>query len=73
MDQERRERRNQIRNIRTVAEYHALMDSVKLSDQEREIADLVFIKALPYTEIAAKMGYSECTIKRKMRRILSMI
>ena len=73
MNAERKERRAKIKQIRTLAEYHSLMDAAMLTPEERIIADLVFVHAMSYIQIGDKLGYSERTIKRKMRRILSIL
>ena len=73
MNTEKRERRARIKRIRTLAEYHAIMDAVMISPEERTIADLVFVHAMSYAQIGDKLGYSERTIKRKMSRILSVL
>lgn len=73
MDEHRKERKKAIQNITTVSEYHSYMDKFKLSPRERMIADCVFLKAMSYIEIAEQIGYSERSVKRAMKRILSVI
>ena len=73
MDKYRKSRREAVKNIRTLEDYRRLMDGLKLSPNDRAIADMVFIDALSYSQIADKTGYSERSIKRRMCHILSIV
>ncbi len=73
MDEHRKTQKDRIKGIKTVADYRALMDSLKLSPVERQIADAVFLDALSYAQISEQLNYSERSIKYKMRHILSLL
>jgi len=73
MDNYRKERKNAIKNIRTIEDYHAYMDRFKITPIERKIADYVFVDALSYMEISERLGYSERSVKRIMKRVLSVV
>ena len=62
-----------IRYIKTIQEYNNFMDSKKLSNEQRQIADMVFVNGYDYRYIGDKLGYSERTIKSKVSKILEKI
>ena len=62
-----------IRYIKTIQEYNNFMDSKKLSNEQRQIADMVFVNGYDYRYIGDKLGYSELTIKSKVSKILEKI
>ena len=43
MNPELRAKKKALINIRTIEEYNSFMDNIKLSDEQRKIADMVFI------------------------------
>ena len=73
MDERRREKKTFVRNIRTKSEYESFMSDLKLTECERKIADMVFLRGCDYRYIGDALGYSEATVKRKMKRILDML
>lgn len=70
MDEKRKDKKRFVRQIRTKSEYEAYMSDLKLTDEQRIIADMVFLNGHDYSFIADTLGYSEVTIKHKMRVIL---
>lgn len=73
MDETRKHTKKFVRNIRTKTDYEAFMGGLMLTDAEREIADMVFVKGWDYRLIGDTLGYSEVTIKRKMQKILDKV
>lgn len=73
MNPELRAKKKALINIRTIEEYNSFMDKIKLSDEQRKIADMAFINGYDYRYIGDKLGYSERTIKAKMSKILSKL
>ena len=73
MDESRKYTKKFVRSIRSKVDYEAFMGSLMLTDAEREIADMVFVKGWDYRMIGDTLGYSEVTIKRKMQRILDKV
>ena len=73
MNPELRAKKKALINIRTIEEYNSFMDEIKLSDEQRKIADMVFINGYDYRYIGDKLGYSERTIKSKVSKILEKI
>ena len=73
MNFERKAKKHALLNIKTIEEYNNFMNSKKLSDEQRQIADMVFVNGYDYRYIGDKLGYSERTIKSKVSKILEKI
>lgn len=58
------ETRKRLREISSKEEFIRLMDSRVLSDEERKILELHYIKHKPLGYIADELGFSERTVKR---------
>lgn len=56
--------RNALRGISSREEFERLLDSRVLSDEERTILELHYIKHKPLGYIADELGFSERTVKR---------
>lgn len=56
--------RNALKSISSREEFNALLDSRVLSDEERKILELHYIKHKPLGYIADELGFSERTVKR---------
>lgn len=73
MNSERKAKKHALLNIKNIEEYNNFMDSKKLSNEQRQIADMVFVNGYDYRYIGDKLGYSERTIKSKVSKILEKI
>ena len=73
MNKKRKETRQRLKDIKTKREFLDLLDEVKLTDEERTIAEMVFLKGQGYSFIADTLGYAERTVKAKMRKILNIL
>lgn len=73
MNSERKAKKHALLNISNIEEYNNFMDSKKLSNEQRQIADMVFVNGYDYRYIGDKLGYSERTIKSKVSKILEKI
>lgn len=73
MNPERKAKKHALLNIKTIEEYNNFMDSKKLSDEQRQIAYMVFVNGYDYRYIGDMLGYSERTIKSKVSKILEKI
>lgn len=69
MRADRKAARERCMAIKTHADLEAYVNSLNLSDDEREIAMLMFGKCWTRAKIAMHMGYSERQVKRKVARI----
>ena len=54
----------------TKAELAELLDQLVLSEEERELMELLYVKRKPLTYIADIMGFSESGIKKMHCRII---
>lgn len=70
MDDRRRKARQRLKDIPTFKEYEEETRKVKLTDEEFYILDMIFVKGYNYCLIADRLGYSESSIKNKVKRIL---
>lgn len=73
MNDKNKTTRQRLKDIKTKREFLDLLDEVKLTDEERLIAEMVFLKGQSYGFIADTLGYSERTVKAKMRKILNIL
>ena len=69
MRADRKEARDFVKSIKTKAELDAYLNMLNLTDEERDIARLLFGRGWSRTRIAMELGYSEHQIKRKIVRI----
>ena len=73
MNPSRKDKRKEIKSIKTISEYNEYIDSLKLTDEQKELMHYVFVKGYDYRLIADKLGVSEATIKSRMRKLLEII
>lgn len=73
MNEERKAKKRAIQNIRTIDEYNAFVSNLKITDEQKEIMHMIFVKGYDYRLIGDKFGYSERTVKAKVRKILDKI
>ena len=59
------ETRNRIKSIYSIDEFNKVMDKCVLSDEERLIMEMHYIRKLSLIYIAYELGYSESCIKQK--------
>lgn len=69
MRADRKQARDFVKSIKTKAELDAYLNMLNLTDDEREIARMLFGRGWSRTRIAMEIGYSEHQIKRKINRI----
>ena len=67
------ETRNKIKGIASVSSFYSLIDSVTLSQTDKQILILHYIDEKDFRFIGDTLGYSESTIKKKHRRILAKL
>lgn len=65
--------RHKLKDIPKISTLEELLDSCTLSDEDKEIIKLHYGKCKDLGYIADTLGYSESTIKKKHKRILSKI
>lgn len=73
MNPTRKNKRKEIKSIKTISEYNEYIDSLKLTDEQKELMYYVFVNGYDYRLIADKLGVSEATIKSRMRKLLEKI
>lgn len=69
MRTDRKEARDFVKSIKTRTELEAYLNMLNLTDEEREIARMMFGNGWTRTRIALETGYSEHQVKRKICRI----
>lgn len=57
--------RHKLKGIFSSDAFYSILDMVVLSDTEKEILRLWYLKGLTFMQISEKLGYSERTIKKK--------
>lgn len=69
MNPQKKAARDFVKSIKTRAELDSYINMLNLTDEEKEIARLMFGNGWSRTRIALELGYSEHQIKRKINRI----
>lgn len=69
MRADRKAARDFVKSIKTKAELDAYINMLNLTDEERDIARMIFGKGWSRTRIAMETGYSERQINRKICKI----
>ena len=73
MNPKRKAYRQQLKNIKTRKEYNEYINTLKLTDIEKEVCDYIYVNGYTYNQIADKIFVSERTVKRIALKILSKI
>ncbi len=69
MRADRKAAREFVKGIKTREDLEKYLDMLNLTDEEREIAFMLFSKGWTRAKIALETGYSEGQIKRKICKI----
>lgn len=69
MRPDRKAARDRVKSIQTRADLDAYLELLNLTDDERNIARMMFGNGWTRAKIAMETGYSEHQVKRKMQRI----
>lgn len=64
---------DKVRSIKRVEELNALIDSLNITDDEREVARLVLSNGWSYTRVSIELGYSDRQVRRIMNKIYRKI
>lgn len=67
------ETRRKLKSIYDVKTFKDLLDTCILTEDERTIIELHYLKGKDLAYIADTLGFSESTVKRKHRNILSKL
>lgn len=73
MNPKRKAARDRLFAIKTKAELVELIESLNITDEEREIALMVLSRGWSYTKISLETGYSVRHIARKMEKVYSKL
>lgn len=73
MNKERMEARNKLRNIILKTEFESLLEDYVLTDEDKELMRLHYLKGKDFRFIADALGYSEIAIKKRHAKILTKI
>ena len=67
------EARNKLRNIILKTEFESLLEDYVLTDEDKELMRLHYLKGKDFRFIADALGYSETTIKKRHSKILTKV
>lgn len=65
--------RNKLKRIPTKIEFNSLLESIILSDKEKQLMQLYYVEQKDFDYIADLMGYSKAGIIKMHQRILKRI
>lgn len=69
MNPDRKQARDFVKSIKTKTELDSYLNMLNLTDDEREIARLIFSKGYSVVQVVMATGYSEHQVRRKINRI----
>lgn len=73
MNPKRKAARDRLYSIKTKAELVELIESLNITDEERDIAMMVLSRGWSYTKVSMETGYSTRHIARKMEKVYSRL
>ncbi len=73
MNKEKKEIRDRIKNMTTVAEFEDLINKILISDEEKEILRMMYKEKKTYAYIADMLGLSVSAVKKKHSNLLMKI
>lgn len=73
MDDLAKQARRQLIDMPDLERYLEIMSKVKLTDTERQVCDMKYLRGLTLITIGEELGYSESHIKRIHQRVLRKI
>jgi DNA-directed RNA polymerase specialized sigma subunit len=65
--------KHKLENISRVSEFENILADCKISDEDKEILRLIYVKRKTVGYIADTLGYSENTVKRKHDNALKLL
>lgn len=65
--------RNRIKSIASITTFNELIDACTLSDEDKEILRLHYLKGKDFRYIGDTLGFSESTIKKRHRKALQKL
>lgn len=69
MKSERKQAREMLLSLKTRADLEGYLNSLNITDEEREIAMLVFGRGWSLTRIQLELGYTKSQLKRRMAKL----
>ena len=73
MDDQQRLTRQQLEDIPSIERYLDLMERAKLTEIERKVCDMKYLKGWRLIDIGEELGYSERQIKRAHQKALKKL
>lgn len=73
MNEENARTRRKLKEIETIDSFRELIDVLNISEEEKTILELYYLKQKSITYIADILGMSESTVKRKHSKVLKKI
>lgn len=73
MNNDTKSARNELKNISNISTFNSLLDNLMLSDEDKDIMKLIYVKKKNLSYIADTFGYSESTIKNRHKKVLKLI
>lgn len=65
--------RSKLQNIASISEFNQILESVVLTDEEKYILKMYYLKGKSFSYIADELGYAEITVNKKHCKILKKL
>lgn len=69
----RKEARDRVQKMRTVDEFEEFISALKVTEEDREIARMVFLKGWTRQKIAFEMNMSTRTVNKRIAKIYDLM
>lgn len=73
MREDKKSKKNELKSLKTLSDYHDFIGNLLLTEEERKICDMVFVEGRTYLWIGEDLGLSESTVKRRVSKILDKL
>ena len=73
MDKKNAETRRKLKEVETIAEFENILNQVMLSEEERQMLNLIYKDKQTISFVACELGMSESNVKAKHKKLLNKI
>ena len=65
--------KNRLKHISSVEDFRQMLNGVMLSDADKQMLEMIYIKGNDFRYIADSLGFSESTIKRRHKQAIAKL
>lgn len=73
MDKKNAETRRKLKEVETIAEFENILNQIMLSEEEKQMLNLIYKDKQTISFVACELGMSESNVKAKHKKLLNKI